>query len=194
MLARSVTQAAVQPDKWPHEMKPQRIWAARAAALLTSAVVIVGIPVGDARGGATDPVLAIGRLRVVPVGTASIVDLTGAFAFDDMLQVEFPLNLVVYQGSTFVRLPVGGQVQVGDFAGLADGLSVGEIAALESAGQNSSDAEFLRVEPNRLQASLPDLFDDGIITAVVYVELAGEGGFTSNSVSVSVVGLVGGGP
>ncbi len=173
-------------------MKSQRIRAARYAALWVAALAILGIEASPCLAGATDPVLAIGRFTAAPVGSGTLVDLTGAFGFDDTLQVDFPLNIVVYQGTTFVRLPVGGQPQVGNFAGLADGLAVSEIAELESAGQNSAEAELLRIEPNRLHASLADLFIDGILTAIVYVELPDEGGFTSNAVSVPIVGLSGG--
>jgi hypothetical protein len=194
MHARSVTLNSTRPERRLDGMKSHRKSAIHLGASLAIALVIVGVLTSNSRSGATDPVLAVGRLFVQPVGDAAIADLTGTFAFDDTLQVAFPLNLVVYQGTTFVRLPIGGQVKVGDYPGLADGLSVAEITALEAAGLPSGDSEILRVEPNRLQASLPDIFVDGIITALVYVELPDEGGFTSNSVSVPVVGLGGGGP
>ena len=141
-----------------------------------------------ALAGATDPTLAIGRFIVRPVAAATAADVTGVFGFDDALQVSYPLTLVVYQGTFFVRFPVGGTAESGNFAGLPDGLAVSEIASLEGAGTPESGAEMLALEPNRIQVSLPPSFFDGTVTAVLYVELPEEGGFTSNAVSTTLVG------
>ena len=59
---------------------------------------------------------------------------------------------------------------------------------MEGAGTPESGAEMLALEPNRIQVSLPPSFFDGTVTAVLYVELPGEGGFTSNAVSTTLVG------
>jgi hypothetical protein len=154
--------------------------------------VLSSVP-GNVTAGATDPTLAIGSLVVRPAGGASVADVTGVFGFDDALQVSYPLNLVVYQGSAFVRFPIGSGAESGQFAGLADGLEVAEIAALEAAGSPQSAAEILELDANRIRVSLPPTFFDGTVTAVLYVELPSEGGFTSNVVSTTLVGT-GGGP
>lgn len=156
-------------------------------------LLAMGPLAGTATAGATDPVLALGRFVASPAGPAALVDVTGAFGFDDALQVPYPLNVVVYQGTTFVRLPIGGTPRTGDFAGLADGLSTTEIGALESSGSTTVEAEILILQPHRVQASLPPVFTEGLIRVVVYVELPGEGSFVSNTLVTPLVGIAGGG-
>ncbi len=164
----------------------------RTVVCLAIAAVALGSSL--ARAGATDPTLALGQLTASPAGAAAIVEITGIFGFDDVIQVTYPLNLVVYQGTAFTRYQVGSQPQSGSFAGLADGLDTTEVAALEGSGQAEANAEILRIEPNRVQVSLPTGFADGIVAAVLYVELPGEGTFTSNTLSTVLAGVAGGGP
>ena len=142
-----------------------------------------------AAAGSTDPTLAIGQLVARPVAGAAVVEVLGEFGFDDVVQVDYPLTLVVYRGATFARFPVGAPAVAGTFAGLADGLAVSEIAALEATGVAEPSAEIVALEPNRLLVSLPlDLSSAGVLTAVLYVEVAGEGGFVSNAPSIALAG------
>ena len=145
-----------------------------------------------AAAGSTDPTLAIGQLTARPVGGAAVVEILGEFGFDDVLQVDYPLTLVVYRGTSFARYPIGAATVAGTFTGLADGLAVSEIAALEATGAAAPGAEIVSLEPNRIVASLPvELAGAGTITAVLYVEVPGEGGFVSNAPNVALT--VGGG-
>jgi hypothetical protein len=160
--------------------------------MLLSAVA-VSLPIfpilaGDLAGaGSTDPTLAIGQLVARPVGGGALVEVLGEFGFDDVVQVDYPLTLVVYRGTSFARYPAGAPAVVGTFAGLGDGLAVSEIATLESAGSTASAVEIVSLEPNRIVASLPAaLSSAGSITAVLYVEVAGEGGFVSNAPTVAL--------
>ena len=143
----------------------------------------------SAAAGSTDPTLAIGQLTARPVGGAAVVEILGEFGFDDVLQVDYPLTLVVYRGTGFARYPVGGAAVAGTFAGLADGLAVSEIAALEATGAEASGAEIVVLEPNRVLVSLPvELAGPGTLTAVLYVEVPVEGGFVSNAPTVALTG------
>jgi hypothetical protein len=144
---------------------------------------------GPASSGSTDPTLAIGQLIARPVAGAALVEVLGEFGFDDVVQVDYPLTLVVYRGTSFSRYPVGAPAVAGTFAGLVDGLAVSEIAALEAAGATAPAAEIVALEPNRLLVSLPsELSSAGTISAVLYVEVQGEGGFVSNAPTVTLTG------
>lgn len=137
--------------------------------------------------GATDPTLAIGQVRAQPAGSAALVEVMGTFGFDDVLQIAYPLSLVLHHDANFVRYPVGTTAEYGTLAQLADGLATSEVAALESAGAPETNAEIVRVEPGRFVVSLPSsLANSGTITAQLYVTIPGEGTFVSNAVTVAV--------
>lgn len=138
--------------------------------------------------GATDPTLAIGQVRAQPAGSAALVEVTGMFGFDDVVQVTYPLSLVLHHDSSFVRYPIGSTAESGTLAQLGDGLAISEIAALESAGSPEASAEIVRIEPSRIVVSVPaSLANAGTLTALLYVVLPGEGSFISNSVTVAIV-------
>lgn len=140
------------------------------------------------RAGATDPTLAIGQVRAQPAGAAALVEVMGMFGFDDVVQVTYPLSLVLYHGTSFVRYPIGSTAESGTFAALANGLATSEIGALESAGSPAASVEIVRLEPGRLVVSVPpSLANAGTISAQLYVTLPGEGAFVSNAVTVAIV-------
>ncbi len=148
------------------------------------ASLLVG-PAG-ARAGSFEPVLAIGQVVARHAGQSALVEVTGNFGFDDALQIEFPLNLVVYQGKEFVRYPLGGEPISGTFVPLRSGLQARQIPHLEAKGEFESEAEIIRLEPNRITVSLPPKFEDGSITAIFYVVGPSQGAFLSNPVSTTL--------
>ena len=138
-----------------------------------------------ALAGSTDPVLVIGQAIGGGGSPTRVVDLLGAWGFEDVLQIEYPLNIVVSQGTSFVRYPVGDVPVAGTFAGLADGLTAGEIAALESAGSPTADAVILRLALHEMSIALPDTFAPGSVEIVLYTSVPGEGTFLSNTAEVA---------
>ncbi len=148
------------------------------------ASLLIG-PAG-ARAGSFEPVLAIGQVVARHAGQSALVEVTGNFGFDDALQIEFPLNLVVYQGKEFVRYPLGGEPISGTFVPLPSGLQARQIPHLEAKGEFESEAEIIRLEPNRITVSLPPKFEDGSITAILYVVGPSQGAFLSNPVSTTL--------
>lgn len=149
---------------------------AAAAALWVAALAPA------ARGGSTDPMLVIGQATAAGGSPARIVNLLGAWGFDDALQIDYPLSIVVSQGTSFVRYPVGGSPESGTYSGLADGLSIAEIPALESAGGLASSASIQRLARHEMTLALPATFASGAVTVVLYVSIPGEGTFLSNTV------------
>ncbi len=158
------------------------------SALLAAVILLAACPCAHA--GLTDPNLAIGRVTATPSGSGSVVDVLGNWEFDALMQVEFPLTLVVSQGENFVRIPVNGQgADSGSLPALIDGLDPSEIADLEAAALPAAQASLLRVEPHRITVSLPALIGDGQVSVEIYVIVPDHGGFVSNRVSVEVAGI-----
>ncbi len=159
--------------------------AACAGAILLAAMLMASPPA--ALGGSTDPVLVIGQASASG-SPARLVDLLGAWGFDDTLQIDYPLNVVVSQGTNFVRFPVGDVAEAGSFAGLADGLAIAEIAALESAGSPSSDAAIVQFTLHEITLALPAGFAPGSVDVVLYTTVPGEGVFLSNTAEAAGAG------
>jgi len=129
-------------------------------------------------------------------GTGALVEVTGQWDFDDILQIDFPARLIVSRGASFISLPIGGTAGAssGTFAGLSDGLQGNEIAQLEAAAVPDPSAALLRLEPHRMVAALPASIGDGPLTVVVYLAFPAEGYFLSNALTTSLDGLAGGAP
>jgi hypothetical protein len=164
--------------------------------LLGGALLGAFAPHSPARAGSTSPELALGQVSAIPVAGGAILELTGTWDFDDILQIDFPASLLVSRDSSFIRIPIAGagEAAAGSLAELADGLQTSEIPALESAGQPESGAVLLRLEPHRMQVALPASVGNGPLTALVYVEFPGEGFFLSNPLTTMLEGVEGAAP
>ncbi|MFQ5514977.1 MAG: hypothetical protein ACE5FG_11125 [Myxococcota bacterium] len=165
----------------------------RRLAVAVALLVMALTPPGP-RAASTDPTLAIGQVVALRTDAGTLVEIHGILGFDDLLQVSFPLNLVLHQSGEFVRYPIGGAPQSGSFAGLLDGLETGEIVTLEALGSPEPAAQILRLQPRSLTVLLPASFSVGPLSAVLYVEVSGEGSFLSNAVTVDLSGAGGAAP
>ncbi len=141
------------------------------------------LPATLAHAGSYDPVLIVGQAVSTGTGSPALLTLEGNWSFDDILQVDFPLSVVVRQGTVFARFPVGGDAVSGTFAGLADGLSAGEVPSLEQAGAPDAAAAFTRLTAHEIVLTLPPIFAPGPLTVVLYAQLAREGTLLSNVVT-----------
>lgn len=136
-----------------------------------------------ASAGSTDPEVAIGEVIVHQRGGGTSVAIKGTWAFDDVLQVEFPLTLVLSTGSEFYLFRVGEPARSGVFPGLSNGLTVAEIASLEAAAAIDPAARFVRISPHQIILALPSMAGASGLTAVGYVAVPGEDPVISNSVT-----------
>jgi len=143
----------------------------------------------SAVAGTTGPVLALGEVKASRVAPGAILDIIGLYGFDDLIQVNYPVTVLAYQGTRFVRFVPGQAAVSGDFEGLADGLSAGEISFLESRGEPDPDARILRLEPGRIVVSLPSSIVDGVVDVVLYLQLPSEGTVISNVLSATLISL-----
>src|SRR5215813_7887408 len=72
--------------------------------------------------GFTSPTLLLSTATGTVANGGRMVALAGSFDFPDTVQPGYPLNLVVSQGTRFVRYPILGQPVSGTSATLSDGL------------------------------------------------------------------------
>jgi hypothetical protein len=153
-----------------------------AAALVLAVLGASGI--ADAAG--TDPRLALTSGEAIAGGGPVLVRLRGNTQFDDQLQFAFPAGVVVYQGTSFVRVPVNGGAVSGGAAFLADGLVDTEFLALLGLGAPAAaPAGLASLQPNEVRVVLPVGFASGPATAVVYAVLEGTA-FLSNPITVTL--------
>jgi hypothetical protein len=155
------------------------------AVLLAFASLSLG---ARAWAGATDPTLVIGEVVARPVGSGALAEVTGIYGFDDLVQMNYPITLVAYTGTNFVRLRPSAQAASGSFAGLSDGLAAGELASFEATGTSDPSASFVRIEPNKLTVALPSALSSGNVSFVAYIVIPGEGTFFTNVVTVNIQG------
>ena len=153
-----------------------------AAAILSALFLASARPVV---AGSTDPMLVIGEAHAGGGSPVRVVDLLGSWGFDDALQLDYPLCVVVSQGETFVRYPFGESPVTGSFAGIANGLAPSEIGALEAAGSPATGASISRLAIHEMTLAVPPVFQAGDLSIVLYVSLPGEGTFRSNTVVTS---------
>ena len=160
---------------------------ARALRLLGAALLTAGLIGTDAaRGAGTDPTLALTGGEAIAGSGATMVRLQGALAFDDQLQFAFPAGVIVFQGTTFVHVPVSGPPLSGSAAFLADGLADTEVQTLIAMGAPAAaPARLASLQPNEVRVVLPAGFGSGAATAVVYAVLEGNG-FLSNPIAVTL--------
>jgi hypothetical protein len=158
----------------------------RTHFLATLALLATLVAAGQARAGSTDPKLALGTATIHGDSDAAQLELTGIWHFDDILQVDFPLTVVVSQGSTFALHPAGPAAGSGSAAALTDGLQIADIATVEAAASPAPDAAVVLLEPHRMRLLLPAVFAGGTLRVRLYVELPLEGSFLSNELTVNL--------
>jgi len=152
----------------------------RASASIATACLFALATAAPAQAGSTDPVLVIGQATAGGGSPSRIVDLLGSWGFEDLMQIDYPLNIVVSQGTSFVRYSVGDAPVAGTFAGLDNGLTIAEIPSLEATGAPTASASIARLALHEMTLMLPNTFAAGSINVVLYVSLPGEGTFLSN--------------
>ena len=92
------------------------------------------------------------------------------------MQVGYPLQLVVFQGTRFVRFPLGEPARTGQTTLLADGrLDATELAGFLAAGVSATpDVRLVSLTASRALVTLPADFVPGAATAQVFTVLPEE--------------------
>jgi len=148
----------------------------RCAVLCALAALFAGASVRTTGAAATSPTLLLSRVQVDAVLGKRTLTFEGVFDFENALQVAYPLHLVVFQGSRFVRYPVVGAAVGGTSALVADGaLTSGELATLLAHGTAAaSGVRLVTLTPTGGVVTLPDDFDAGTATAILFTVLPEE--------------------
>ncbi|HYV56454.1 MAG TPA: hypothetical protein VE911_02860 [Candidatus Nitrosopolaris sp.] len=136
---------------------------------------------------ATKPALAITSGVGESTGDARAAVFEVSFDFLNAVQVAYPLQLIVFQGTHFVRYPASGPAVVGDSAELADGvLSDAEVATFMSEGSPApAGVRIVTMAPDHLRVALPSSFTAGATVGELFATLA-EGNALSNTLSFSL--------
>ena len=148
-------------------MTPHRFLAIVLAPLVAAAT---------AWASATSPTLIVSAARAVAADGRRSVTIEGTFDFENAVQVGYPLQLVVFQGTRFVRFPAVGVPQTGETSLLADGrLDAAELPALLAAGAPAgSDVRVVTLTATSALVALPAGFTAGAATAQVFTVLPEE--------------------
>jgi hypothetical protein len=125
------------------------------------------------RASGTSPALVLSAAAGAAVGGQRSVALDGSFDFANAVQVAYPLDLVVFQGSRFVRYRVPGAAVAGDSPELADGqLSSDELDAFGREGSAApAGVRIVTLVTDRIRVALPAGFAAGPTTAILYAVL-----------------------
>jgi hypothetical protein len=154
-----------------------RVAAASLATLVLLAAAI-------ARPSATSPTLVVSAARAIRADGRYAVTVEGAFDFPNAVQVGYPLQLVVFQGTRFVRFPIGEAPRAGQADVLTDGLSLGDLPALVAAGGPApADVRIVSLSATNAVLSLPPDFAPGVATAQLFTILS-DGSVLSNPLAL----------
>lgn len=136
-----------------------------------------------AQAGFTSPTLVLSAAHgdAGPAGRGAAFE--GEFDFPNAVEVGYPLNLVVFQGTTFARYPAAAPPVTGTSATLGDGvLAEGELDTLEAAGSPAdTSVRIVSITPSTIRVTLPSTFTSGAASGVLYTILP-DGSVVSNAV------------
>lgn len=137
-----------------------------AAALLAAAARV--------HAGATSPKLVVSAASAMLGEGRRTVVIDASYDFQNAVQVGYPLQLVVFQGTRFARYPIGGTPATGTSALLADGtLDAADTTPLLSAGAPApADVRIVSLTPTEARVALPAEFAAGAANVLLYAILA----------------------
>ena len=137
--------------------------------------------------GFTSPTLLLSTAMGAAAEGGRMAVVDGSFDFPNAVQQGYPLHLVVYQDTRFVRYPVVGGAVSGTSSTLADGLLVdAELDALQQAGTAAGGGvRILSLTPTQIRVALPQNFSAGATRAVLFTVLS-DGAVISNPIDFTL--------
>ena len=156
--------------------------------MLLSAILIAATA-GFARAGATTPTLIVQSADsgFAISGAQRLVTFRMAYDYGNAIQADYDIELVVFQGSAFVRYPISGAARIGTSGVLADGLTVADLAAVDAASAPApAGVRVVTIEPTRVTVALPASFGSGAPATAVLVATVDEGVILSNPLGFDV--------
>ena len=168
--------SALARDSRGSRERPQWDRGVSRAACWLLGLLVLGASAPVATGTGTDPTLALSAV-VVEVGTTTrAVRLTGEFPADDLVQLAWPLQVLIHEagGPRYVRYDLSDAAFSGLAPGLADGLDSTEAMVLLVEGAPSPDARVLFLGAGRIELLLPASFPSGGAVVQMFVLDEGE--------------------
>lgn len=150
--------------------------------MLAACLAAAAVP---ARATPTDPTLALTAATCVTGTALRVLRVDGSFHAQDLVQIAYPLQLLVHVGASYVRFDLVSGTRTGLAPALADGLSADEAVALLGAGSPAPDGRILFLGAGRLEVALPESFPSGAAEAQLFVVDEGEP-VLSNALSVAI--------
>ncbi len=157
--------------------RPER----RRTGLVTAIALATIATARLAYAAATTPTPVLSAARGATAGGARTVLVDGVFDFPNAVQSGTALYLVMFQGTRFVRYPLGGPPVTGDSPLLADGsLDPSDVPSFLATGTTAAaSVRFLTLVPAQARVVLPATFTAGPATAVVFGVFEGESVFSN---------------
>lgn len=117
---------------------------------------------------------------------ARAVVATGSFNFDDRLQFDFPVGLLVVQGNRVARYDLAGTVVSATSPLVADGVTADEIPALLAlTGAAAAPARLVQIRRDRIAVALPPEIGAGSASVLLYASRDSQS-FVSNVVTLEL--------
>jgi len=122
----------------------------------------------------TDPTLVLTAAASAAGGAGRVLRVDGSFHAQDLVQLAYPLQVLVRAGTLYVRFDLSDGAVIGSAPQLADGLQADEAEALLDEGAPAPDARVLFLGLGRLELALPASFPAGPAEAQLFVIDEGE--------------------
>jgi hypothetical protein len=155
----------------------------RLGAIVCALLAASVLPAGAA---GTSPTLALVAVDAFATEEPThLLTATGAFNFDDLVQVPFPAaGLLVVQGARFARYDVDGTVREGTTPIVADGVDPTELEGLLALGASAAPpARLVRLAASEVTVVLPAGFEPGAASVALFA-LHEDESFVSNAIAV----------
>ena len=142
------------------------------SCLFLTALISAGPP-EVARATPTDPSLGIHAAAILP-GTPRILRVDGTFHRDDLVQVPFPLQVLIHTTSSrseaqYLLVEPGSRRVQGTTTILEDGLQTSDVAPLLQNGAPQAEAYVVELSENRIDITLPGGFPAGPAQVQLFV-------------------------
>lgn len=122
-----------------------------------------------ASGTPTDPTLVLTAAAGATGAVHRVVRIDGSFHAQDLVQLSYPLQVLVRSGTQYVRYDLSAGAVSGVAPELADGLQADEAEGLLGQGAPAAGARILFLGLGRIEVALPASFPAGPGEAQLFV-------------------------
>ena len=145
----------------------------RTTVALLSLLALLSVP---AHGSITDPELSL-HGAVARTGVTRVLRVEGRFHTDDILQIAYPVQLLVRSlatGSDYVLYTLGTGSAAGRSDRLSDGLQSTDVPSLLSGGTAAPTATLLGLSRGHVDVRIPLSFPAGASEVQLFGGIAGD--------------------